>query len=341
MLEADLAATPLLELRVAVENRPGTVAEIALALGRRGRQHRGHVALPGRRPAHRRDLAVDRRRGRGGSARPRSSPARPHGRADPASGVLSARRAADQLRALRSAARRRCRRRRTSRSPTAPRCSAAFGEGADADLALPRLRRTRGARWRRSRRSAPRSTSSRRRDGGARRRDRGLRPARRRRSRPAPIDVGNAGTLIRLLSRAARRPGGPLASSSTATSRSAAGRWSGSPSRWRRMGASVESGRGRRAAARDRRHRAARRRLPAPGRLRPGEVLPAPRRACSPTARRRSASPPQTRDHTERMLARLRASTVASRARSARSRRVPPRRRSRVEPADAHRAARR
>ncbi len=36
MLEADLTASPLLELRIAVENRPGTVAEIALALGRAG-----------------------------------------------------------------------------------------------------------------------------------------------------------------------------------------------------------------------------------------------------------------------------------------------------------------
>ncbi len=36
MLEADLTSAPLVELRVAVENRPGTVAEIALALGRAG-----------------------------------------------------------------------------------------------------------------------------------------------------------------------------------------------------------------------------------------------------------------------------------------------------------------
>ena len=36
MLEADLPDSPLVELRVAVENRPGTVAEIALALGRSG-----------------------------------------------------------------------------------------------------------------------------------------------------------------------------------------------------------------------------------------------------------------------------------------------------------------
>ncbi len=36
MLEADLESAPLLELRIAVHNRPGTVAEIALALGRAG-----------------------------------------------------------------------------------------------------------------------------------------------------------------------------------------------------------------------------------------------------------------------------------------------------------------
>jgi len=36
ILEADVGAAPLVELRIAVENRPGTVAEIALALGRAG-----------------------------------------------------------------------------------------------------------------------------------------------------------------------------------------------------------------------------------------------------------------------------------------------------------------
>jgi len=36
MLEAELPDSPLIELRVAVENRPGTVAEIALALGHAG-----------------------------------------------------------------------------------------------------------------------------------------------------------------------------------------------------------------------------------------------------------------------------------------------------------------
>ncbi|MBA2523880.1 MAG: prephenate dehydrogenase/arogenate dehydrogenase family protein [Solirubrobacterales bacterium] len=36
LLESELTAGPLVELRIAVENRPGTVAEIALALGRAG-----------------------------------------------------------------------------------------------------------------------------------------------------------------------------------------------------------------------------------------------------------------------------------------------------------------
>ena len=36
LLEADLAGGELHQLRIAVENRPGTVAEIALALGRAG-----------------------------------------------------------------------------------------------------------------------------------------------------------------------------------------------------------------------------------------------------------------------------------------------------------------
>lgn len=34
LIEADLAVAPLVELRIAVENRPGTVAELALALGK-------------------------------------------------------------------------------------------------------------------------------------------------------------------------------------------------------------------------------------------------------------------------------------------------------------------
>ena len=69
LLEAELAGGELLELRIGVENRPGTVAEIALALGQRRRQHRGHGALSGRRHAHRRDLACGSPAPTGASAR--------------------------------------------------------------------------------------------------------------------------------------------------------------------------------------------------------------------------------------------------------------------------------
>ena len=46
LLEADLAGGEVSELRVSVPNRPGVVAEVALALGRGGGQHRRHGALP-------------------------------------------------------------------------------------------------------------------------------------------------------------------------------------------------------------------------------------------------------------------------------------------------------
>ena len=48
-----------------------------------------------------------------------------------------------------------------------------------------------------------------------------------------PIDVGNAGTLMRLLPGLARRSSRARASSSTATTRSAGARSTGSPSRCR------------------------------------------------------------------------------------------------------------
>ena len=71
LLEGEAAGGPLHELRVVVDNRPGTVAEIALALGRGGGQHRGHGARPRRRHGDRRDHALGRGRGRGAGARPR------------------------------------------------------------------------------------------------------------------------------------------------------------------------------------------------------------------------------------------------------------------------------
>ena len=82
MLEADLTAAPLVELRVAVENRPGH-GRRDRARTRPGRgQHRGHVAVPGRRSADRGDLALDRRPRRGAPGRRGRRRARPRGRAD-------------------------------------------------------------------------------------------------------------------------------------------------------------------------------------------------------------------------------------------------------------------
>ena len=49
LLGAGLAGGPVHELRASVPNRPGVIAEIALALGQRGRQHRRHGALALRR----------------------------------------------------------------------------------------------------------------------------------------------------------------------------------------------------------------------------------------------------------------------------------------------------
>ena len=139
----------------------------------------------------------------------------------------------------------------------------------------------------------------------ARRGRRSAAPACARRASPtAAIDVGNAGTLMRLL------PGWLAAqegerSRSTATSRSAGGRSTGSPSRCALMGATIEATDGRFppltvAGAALHGHR-----LRAAGRQRAGEVVRAARRPAAPRARRRSSSRRRSRDHTERMLARV------------------------------------
>ena len=79
LLEADLAGGAVHELRVSVPNRPGVVAEIALALGRARRQHRRHGALPaagqrdGRRSRCGSPATRDAARGRGADRRARAS----------------------------------------------------------------------------------------------------------------------------------------------------------------------------------------------------------------------------------------------------------------------------
>ena len=128
------------------------------------------------------------------------------------------------------------RRRRTSRSRTARRCSARWRAEpvASATTSTPPTPTPRSPRSRAWRVVEQRPRRDRRPRPG---------PARGRASPTAPIDVGNAGTLMRLLPGLARRAGRPRASRSTATTRSAAARSTASPSRCAQMGAS------------DRRHR--------------------------------------------------------------------------------------
>ena len=73
-------AAPLHELRIVVPNRPGIVAELALALGRAGVNIEDMALYPAAGHALGRDLALGRRR-RGGRARGRAGPrARPRRR---------------------------------------------------------------------------------------------------------------------------------------------------------------------------------------------------------------------------------------------------------------------
>ena len=133
-------------------------------------------------------------------------------------------RATDALRARRAACPGRSARRPTSRSPIAPRCSARWPPSRCASRATC----TPPTPTPRSRPCARSGALVEVREDAVVVRGTGLREAR----EPAgPIDVGNAGTLLRLLPGLAGRPGRPLASRSTATTRSAAGRSTGSPSR--------------------------------------------------------------------------------------------------------------
>ena len=107
-------------------------------------------------------------------------------------------------------------------------------------------------------------------------------------------------------------------SSSPATSRSRAGRWSASPSRSRRMGARVETTDGH-APLVDRGRAASRDRLRAARRERAGQVGRPARGALRGRARRPSSSRSPTRDHTERMLERAGARRHAPAERASRS----------------------
>ena len=92
------------------------------------------------------------------------------------------------------------------------------------------------------------------------------------------IDVGNAGTLLRLLPGLARRAARGRSGRSTATTRSAAGRSTGSPSRCARWAPALSCREERLPPLEIEGADAARDRLRAAGRQRPGQVLPALRR---------------------------------------------------------------
>ncbi len=76
LLEAGLAGGPVRELRAAVPNRPGVIADIALTLGARGHQHLRHGAQPltGQQQRRRRALGAE-------------AHARPGGGPDPGLGI--------------------------------------------------------------------------------------------------------------------------------------------------------------------------------------------------------------------------------------------------------------
>ena len=306
-----------------VANRPGIVAELALALGRGRRQHRGHGALPGRRH----DAP-----GRSRSGSPATSEAeraaelvaraRPRGRA-----VVGGDERDDPLRPRRAAARRAAPAARQVDLPPrgADRRRWRTGRPGSAATSTPP---TPARRWPRSRRvgaeveergpTATAASSSRSRASAC------AAP------RPAEIDVGNAGTLLRLLPGLARgaAEGGSWTLDGDESIRRRPVDRIAEP--LRRMGADARvPRRPPAAAARSRARRCAGSttscRSPAP-RSSPACCSP----ACSPRARRRSSSRLPTRDHTERMLRRRRAprssATATARSRCSRAERLEPRR---------------
>ena len=186
LLEADLTGQPVHELRLTVPNRPGIVASGGAGTRASRGEHRGHDARAGRRHADRRDDALGRGRRRG---RPR------HG-ADRRARLSRSRAVTPQraLRALRTAPGHLHAAARTSRSRTARRCSP----------------RCRTSRWRSATTSSrptrrPRSARSRasapgwRRTGTASVLVRGVGLHAPLEATGGLLDVGNSGTLMRLL----------------------------------------------------------------------------------------------------------------------------------------------
>ena len=228
LLEADRAGGELYELRLG-RREPARHRRRDRAGARpRRRQHRGHGALPGARHAH-------AARSRSGSpARPRPS-ARPRSCASSATRIVSGRRG-DAVRPVRAAARHPAAAARQVDQPPRRADRRRWGRGRRRSRAIS-TPPTRGRRWTRFRRSARRSRSrsvergrwhrsagargrAARPGGAIRRRRRAGRDRRRERGHPASHP-----------SRLARGAGQPALGRWTATSRSAAAPWTGSPSR--------------------------------------------------------------------------------------------------------------
>ena len=224
LLESELEAGPLRELRIVVANRPGTIAALALALGEAGVNIEDMALLPGPRHDLGRGHPLGRRR-RAGRARRAAGPrARPHGHRARRRGIAS--RGDDPLRPLGPAARLPAPARRQVDLPPR-RADRGDGGGGDADRGLPRRRRHALDPGRGEALGAASSGADATAPGGELRiHGVGLRGAapgrdrRRQRRHPAAAAAGLAG-----------RAGRAAAGRSTATTRSAAGRSTGSPRR--------------------------------------------------------------------------------------------------------------
>ena len=264
-------------------NRPGVVAELALALGRAGVNIDDMALLPRRRQRAGRGRALDRGERAGASGGGAARGAGPRWR-----GVTCA-----------SSPPRRC----AARSSPPPDKSISHRAALLAAMAPSRCAcattSTRPTRTRRSppsRRSARSSSSAARRAGDPRRRAcaarAGRRRDRRRQRRHADAPAARAGSPG---SRAAvdarrRRVDPPPPRRPDRASRCAG--WARGSMRPR---TASRRSRSRRAAARDR--------VRAAGRERAGQVAACCWPGCSPTARRRAVEPAPSRDHTERLLA--------------------------------------
>ena len=217
LIETEIAGGPLHELRVRVPNRPGIVAETRPGARPGGRQHRGHGALPRGRHDLRRDLPLHRRRRRGGARR----------EAGPGPRATTSREPNDAVRSGWAASRRAAAAARQVRDPSGG-ADRRDGRRPDEGHRATSTPRTRGRRCGRSRRSGPRSArASPTSTAASSSRSRGWASAARAPPRSTSATPGRCCGSCRGGWRDSPMASGP----STATTRSGAAPWTGSPSR--------------------------------------------------------------------------------------------------------------